>query len=76
MTRPSTFIPDTEITISPNNLVYYMNKLVKEVIDENLPYNIEIPEERIKKSFKNKIRSSRIWQGILNNDRCMYIYRK
>lgn len=74
MTRPSNFIPETEITIAPNSLVNYMNELVIEIINDVLPYNINISSKNIKKSFKNKIQKSRIWQGILNNDRCMYIY--
>lgn len=74
MTRPSHFIPETEITVAPNSLIKYMNELCIEVVNDVLPFDINISENIIKKSFKNKIRSSRIWQGILNNDRCMYIY--
>jgi hypothetical protein len=75
MTRPSNFIPGSELTISPNSLISYMNKLFIEIFDDVLSYHdINIPEIIIEKSFKNKIRSSRIWQGILSSDRCMYIY--
>ncbi len=74
MTRPSNFIPDSELTISPNSLISYMNELFMEIINDVLPYNVNIEEKNIKKSFKNKIKNSRIWQGILSSDRCMYIY--
>lgn len=74
MTRPSNFTPKSELTISPNSLISYINELLKEIIFEILPYNIEIPEKLIEKNFKKKIQNSRIWKGILSSDRCMYIY--
>jgi predicted nucleic acid-binding Zn ribbon protein len=68
-------IPESDITISPNSLIYHITILTHSIISDILsPYDIDISEKTIRKIFRNKLHSSIIWQGILSQKRCMYFY--
>lgn len=75
MVRPKSFIPEKEITISPKSLISVINRSIIEIVkDITSPYNIEIPENTIKKMFENNMKLSLNWQCILSAKRCMYLY--